>query len=468
MTTLDDRLREAAAGVRRVEPSVPTFAQVRHRIRRRRALTAVAVSVAVAAIVAPVLVLKSGHDRVVITNPDATTIPAPTVPAPTVPAPTVPAPTAPRTATTAPSAASGSVSPARIALVAPGHAWVVTANEPPGVFRTSDNGAHWTDVTPNAKPGRAVGLAADFYARDDQDAVLAISVGGSTETGTVFHTVDGGATWRTAPIGAYESQYLSFVSPQRGFVESSRGAAAGSEPADILRTLDGGTHWQVMSRGASLDGQDPGTTGALDTGCDKTGIGFADGTTGFATGVCAISGYYFRVTHDAGRTWQGQDLPLPPGITRAEVNAGLNWEAELLPPTFDGANGAGVVVSTVVTNSDTATHHDYVYFTHDAGVRWVLTDPPLRGATWARVIDAKDWWAGDAGTLAHTSDAGAHWTTMPNTGLDLEIAPGTDDLQFATPTNGWALVGNGLGGLRVIDTADGGGTWRPVPLPKAP
>ena len=309
----------------------------------------------------------------------------------------------------------------------------MTNDEPPGVFRTVDNGAHWTDVTPPGEPGRPVGIATGFHTTGDQSAVLAVSIG-STDSANLFRTTDGGAHWSTSTVGVYDTQYFSFISAQRGWLEASRGAAMGSEPVDMLRTVDGGAQWEVMSRGASLDGQNPGTTGALDTGCDKTGIGFVDDSTGFATGVCAISAYYLRVTRDAGRTWQAQDLPLPPGITRAQVNAGLNWQAELSPPVFDGANGAGVVVSTLVTNSDTATHHDYVYFTHDAGARWELTDPPLRDATWARVVDANDWWAGDAGTLAHTTDAGAHWTTISNTGLDLEIAPGTDDLQFATPT----------------------------------
>jgi hypothetical protein len=184
------------------------------------------------------------------------------------------------------------------------------------------------------------------------------------------------------------------------------------------------------------------------------------------TGTCTSPGYYFYATHDAGRTWQPQTLPTPPGITPTDANP--YWKAELIPPVFAGTNGAGIVISTLVTNNTTATDHDYVYVTRDRGARWWLADPPLREATWARVVDANNWWAGNATTLTHTSDAGAHWTTMSNTGLDFQI-DGTGDLQFATPTNGWALTGSPSSEtFRVLSTDDGGRTWRPVPLPKTP
>ena len=342
--------------------------------------------------------------------------------------------------------------------------WIVGDN-PLSVFRTTDDGAHWTDGTPTGSHASNDGLVDGFSARDDRNAVLAISTGANTET--LLHTTDGGATWTTAIAGAYESQYFSFVTAQQGWVEASLGAAAGSEAVDILRTRDGGAHWDVMSRSPSLDAQDPGTTGALDEGCDKTGIGFVDDNTGFATGICNSPGYYFYATHDAGRTWKPQTLPTPPGIAPTNADPSLYWEAELLPPVFDGPNGAGILISTVVTNNTTATHHDYVYRTRDRGAHWSLADPPLRDATWARVVDANNWWAGNATTLTHTSDAGAHWTTIPNTGLDLGIAPGLSDLQFPTAANGWALVGDrSTGVLRLLSTDDGGRTWRPVPLPK--
>ncbi len=336
------------------------------------------------------------------------------------------------------------------------------------VFRTSDNGRHWTDVTPAAAAAAGAssdGLVRGLYAQGDQSAQLAVASGGGA--GTLFHTSDGGATWTTATVGPYESWYFSLVSSQRGWVEASRGAAAGSEAVDILQTLDGGAHWEVKSRSRSLDAQDPGTKGALDSGCDKTGIGFVDDLTGFATGVCASPGYYFRSTHDAGRTWTAENLPRPPGITQADVDAG-GWTTELLPPVFDGANGAGIVVSNLATSSSTATHHDYVYLTRDRGAHWSLADPPLRDATWARTVNASDWWAGNASTLAHTSDAGAHWKTMPNDGLDLEITTLDHDLQFATAATGWVLVTNAQAEPRLLGTEDGGRTWQSINLPTLP
>ncbi len=472
MTTPDDRLREAAAALRRTERSVPTFARVQQRVRRRRAISGVAAAAVVVAILLPLAVLHSGRDRVEITNRGATTVPEPSVPSTGIPV--IVHPTSPTTvrrttapaSTTGPNGAGGSIHPQRIALVAPGHAWLV-GQSPLTVSRTSDGGLHWTDVTPTGSQASNDGTVEGFFAHDERDAVLAVS--GGANAVVLLHTTDGGATWTTVLLGPYESQYFSFVSQPTGWVEASRGAAAGSEAVDILRTRDGGAHWDPVSRSMSLDGQDPGTPGGLQEGCDKTGIGFVDDNTGFATGICASSGYYFYATHDSGRTWKSQALPTPPGVTPTAANPSLYWEATLLPPAFDGTKGAGIAVSTIVTNSTTATHHDYVYFTRDRGAHWSLADPPLRDATWARVVDANSWWAGNATTLVHTSDAGAHWSTMANTGLDLGISPELGDLQFPSPASGWALVGDqSTGELRLLDTDDGGRTWQPVPLPTIP
>jgi photosystem II stability/assembly factor-like uncharacterized protein len=474
MTTPDERLQEAAAALRRTQRPKPAFARVRQRIRRRRAISAAAAAAVVVAVLLPLTVFRSGHDRVEITNRGATTVPATSVPPVRVPLtvpPVTSRTTAPRatstsasTSTTRPNVVTAAIRPQRIALVAPGRLWILGDN-PLTVSRTTDGGVHWIDVTPMRTQASADGIVYGFSARDDRNAVLAISTGANTVT--LLRTTDGGATWTTAITGAYESEYFSFVSARHGWVEASRGAAMGSEPVDILRTRDGGAHWDVMSRSQSNDAQDPGTKGALSTGCDKTGIGFVDDSTGFATGICAAPGYYFYVTHDAGRTWKAQDLPRPPGITQADVDAGA-WVAELVPPVFDGANGAGTTVRNLATSSSTATHHAFVYFTRDRGAHWSIADPPLPNATWARAVDANNWWAGNATTLVHTSDAGAHWDSMPNTGLDLQI-DGTGDLQFATPTNGWALTNNSsTGDVRLLGTDDGGRTWRPVPLPKIP
>jgi hypothetical protein len=214
-----------------------------------------------------------------------------------------------------------------------------------------------------------------------------------------------------------------------------------------------------MSRGDGLDGS-KGTPGALSSGCDKGGIGFENATTGFATGSC-INGIYFAVTHDAGRTWQYPAFPLPAGVTLAQVHADT-YEQQLGPPTFNGSRGAGTMVGTVVVGQQ-ATHHDYIYFTTDSGAHWFLTKAPLRKPTWTVVVDATNWWSGNDDNITFTSDAGAHWTTVhPN----LKLAIRT--LQFTSPADGWALSANPSGSNDLVQTRDGGRTWRRVPVPTSP
>jgi photosystem II stability/assembly factor-like uncharacterized protein len=431
--------------------------------------------VVVAAIaIAPIVVLRSGHHRVQVTNPDATTVPV------VVPPVTKPRPTTPTTPTTVKSTpltsvaptstgpvAAGALTPERIRLVGPGHAWVVADGPRLTVLRTVDDGAHWVDVTPPSDLVGTGGPVAGFTAGDDNHAILALPPSGNATTGARLYTTDGGATWKpSTTVGAYGEQYFSFLGNELGWSETSEGAAMGSEAVDILRTRDGGATWEVMSRGQSLDGQTAASPGALSTGCDKTGIGFGRDTTGFATGACNSSGYYFYVTHDAGRTWQPAQLPRPPSVTSDDVTRGA-WNTLLEPPVFDGARGAGLVESSLSTSPASFTHHDYIYETADGGAQWTLVDPPLRGATWAWAAGATDWWAGDATTLVHTADAGTHWATLPSPGLIVDT-PSLDALQFTTADSGWALVASSDGVPRIVRTTDGGRSWHPVALPHIP
>jgi len=71
MTTVDDRLREAAASLNTPKRTIPPFRSVRRRVRRRHMMTSAAVVVLVAALSAAA-VTKDSRDRVFVTTPVST------------------------------------------------------------------------------------------------------------------------------------------------------------------------------------------------------------------------------------------------------------------------------------------------------------------------------------------------------------------------------------------------------------
>jgi len=370
----------------------------------------------------------------------------------TAPPTSAPRPPKPRTV-------AQTVEPDFFQLVAPGHAWIATVHMK--VFVTNNGGRAWSNVTPPLhglqNPFESVG---GLVATDSRHAILAV-VGELSHTATLFATADGGATWVRTDIAGYGSDWFSVVDDRDLWLESGQGGAANQEAADVWHTTDGGLHWTEMSRGPRPSGE-TGSPGALGSGCDKAGIGFANPTTGFATGVCII-GFFFEVTHDAGHTWQPATLPLPPEATTARIQADT-YEQETGPPVFDADHGAGTMIGTVVVGQQ-ATSRAYFYFTTDAGSHWLLCVPPVR-ATWAVAIDATHWWAGNGAIVVATSDGGAHWTTL-HSNINARTLGGVASsgaLQFASDADGW-LFTTASGAGRLLQTHDGGRTWRPVPLP---
>ncbi len=320
--------------------------------------------------------------------------------------------------------------------------WITTADPTTAVFRTTDAGAHWTDVTPRGLTGIVTGL----FALDDAHAWITSTV--PTEqrgqcTTTISRTTDGGASWRPTAVPGCNSQHFSFLGASGGWDEDSVGAAAGQEEVIILHTTDGGLHWQQMSRTASIDGQNPGTPRALTTYCGKAGIGFVNATTGFATGACNI-GVFFESTHDAGRTWQPVNLPLPHGITITDVHD-ARYTPLISQPTFVGSFGAALAVNNLKYPGS------YLYVTNDAGRTWSTVTLPVKTATAIDIVDATHWWTTDGTTLLSTDNGGTTWRSIhPNTRL---VEP--TSLHFSTDRSGW-VVSNG----RVMRTDDAGYTWR--------
>ncbi|MEZ5096032.1 MAG: oxidoreductase [Nocardioides sp.] len=182
-------------------------------------------------------------------------------------------------------------------------AWVTggSASEGPGrVFRTTDSGRTWVDVTP---PGTDGLLLRDVEARSARTAVvLAIGPG---DMSRIYRTGDGGRTWAEAFVNDDPAAFYDCMA----FYPGGRRGLAMSDPVDgrfrILATRDGGRSWQVLPSDGMPDA--------------STEYGFA------ASGDCLVtagrSAYFgsgggaarvFR-SDDFGLTWTATDSTIPPG-----------------------------------------------------------------------------------------------------------------------------------------------------------
>ncbi len=103
--------------------------------------------------------------------------------------------------------------------------------------------------------------------------------------GKVFHTTDGGLTWRNVPTGVGKWLHrIAFPSEQTGFI--------GMNGGKVLRTRDGGRHWQVLNLPVDL------SIYALDFYSDKIG------------GAATDDGTILR-TVNGGASWQRINLRKP-------------------------------------------------------------------------------------------------------------------------------------------------------------
>lgn len=319
-----------------------------------------------------------------------------------------------------------------------------------GIYRTTDGGTHWKNVTPH---GVSLGPEAFLSATDAW--VLTADENGHM---SVARTVDGGQTWQDIHLNyppvtdSTLSLHIAALNAQDWWLYSR---------SYILRTTDGGKTWQTLltpqASNAPL--------------LYIRWMTLKDPLNGWALGASNKDpSEVIFVTHDGGKTWQDQTNAFSP-----QLRQGQPEPLRFLDVT-DGILPAGMQVG---QSQSTA-----FYTTHDGGATWSMT-AQLQGTAVGGTpqvldtdfLDMNHWFVVDIqlghafNTVVHvTSDGGSNWTT---------IHPQSDynnvyDLDFLTSQVGWALsdaspqIPPGLldsyGVL--IKTVDGGKSWRPVYVPR--
>ncbi len=326
-----------------------------------------------------------------------------------------------------------------------------------GVIRTEDGGQHWVGVSP------AVGPKPPFFLVEFGDfhhAWVAVpGISGTTRTLTPYHTGNDGVTWEAGEPILLPSAYppAAPLDPGMRFVDSLHGwitlAFQGHDPSStgvgIYRTVDGGLHWQEVSRTLASSGRS--TSQSLPIGCAKTGITFSDSVTGWATAHCADGSAFFYVTHDGGATWRPQALPPPAGYP-ADLFG--NCDCGSLPPQFTSATDGVLMFKSP----------DLMYATHDRGVTWSAESLPTKVIGDVDFINGTDGWliglspdpqshSLEFHQLYVTHDGGRTWQGLM---ANRELA---GPIWFVNNRLGWSLYLKGAA-PQLLKTSDGGRTWQ--------
>jgi photosystem II stability/assembly factor-like uncharacterized protein len=248
-----------------------------------------------------------------------------------------------------------------------------------------------------------------------------------TYTLTTWITDNGGDTWTEGqPFSLLletgqdsdTNTDLHFVDPMHGWFFDTQDATVGA-PIIILRTVDGGIHWSVISKTPATGSAPPG---ALPVGCEKYGMTFLNATTGWVTGGCVDKPALLYVTHDGGATWSPQAF-----------NCGENCYLD--PPQFTSALD-GYMTGQI--------SQEMLFVTTDGGKTWEpRPDPP---ASFLDFIDATHGFTlglngndNPAVILWRTDDGGATWTEAPNGAIHGDEPTDTSQVDFIDPTTGWLV-----------------------------
>lgn len=337
-------------------------------------------------------------------------------------------------------------------LVAPEKGWARTSNG--HLFYTSDNGGHWTDISPKA-PGHT---SDTFFLNESHGWVLLSNENEQSNliSFEVASTSDSGRTWAISHMMVPSQKpaeldgwgWIDFADPHHGWVVLHANSSSAFSWGLLLATDDGGMTWRELPQ-APVAGRPV----------------FFNPRDGWISGP-AWAGRYS--THDGGRTWGGAGGPsdLPESVPAHATYGDLKFTSPdhgflpiWLSPSNDERKSKGTAL--------------ILYTTDDAG------------RTWRRDRTLTD---SDVGSLDHVKDmitvAGADESVMiaamndklPKRRLTLvtvgrkgkvvredSMIPLREhdylgQFSFADRTNGWAFTG--LGSL--WSTTDGGATWRDI------
>ncbi len=264
-----------------------------------------------------------------------------------------------------------------------------------GVWRTTDGGTTWRDVSPAGAAGL---LFRDVEATDATHAqVLAIGEGDQSR---IYRTTDGGATWQQTftnddPVAFYDCM---------AFWPGGKHGVAMSDPVDgkfrIIETRDSGASWQLVDP----SGMPPAVDGEFGFAASGTCLVTAGGRdVWLASGGTASRVFHSR---DRGHTWTVADSTIP------AADAGGVFSMAFRNPR------QGIAVGGDFTAPDNGT--DASAYSRDGGRSWT------NGGDLSGYRSGVAWLSGAPRTAVAvgpngsdlTRDGGRTWSRFSDTGYD--------------------------------------------------
>jgi photosystem II stability/assembly factor-like uncharacterized protein len=227
-----------------------------------------------------------------------------------------------------------------ITVVGTSLAWALQAC--PGAEPSCPSETVWASTDAGRTWRRAASVSAYALSFADPRQGWAV-VGGprvDQDSPGLFHTVDGGQSWRAASDPCRPSfgwaAAVSFADEEHGWIGCLGMSGAGETPKGIVATADGGRTWSLRS--ATFPGRPD--VGSITISDDLAGLAMRPDGAGLAWGDRGLT----MRTADGGRTWRS----MPPGEWDV-VDAGSGWatsDTAWMLLLWDGERGRQVVEAT--------------------------------------------------------------------------------------------------------------------------
>lgn len=297
------------------------------------------------------------------------------------------------------------------------------------ILRTYNGGSDWDTLYTGFGSGGAIAFSSDGH-------------GCMVDGRRMLRTENGGSIWQLITKGDTQTYTANFK--DLCFVNSETGFVVNSDAGCILKTTDGGAHWNSQN---------------TIPGADYSAIHFINGTTGIAVGK---HGLIVRTT-DGGLTWNIMpsnttkdiyDLSFGnvstgyasgDGILLKTTDAGVTWINCFADPYY--TSKIFTAVDFVSTDTGFICTENITFRTTDGGLtfNWCNNQGGnsiffLNSLTGFLVPEA-------SGKLFKTVNGGESWTTISISSWDLNT------IWFISPEIGF------VAGDKIYKTIDGGETW---------